>query len=56
MDSSAQPESQECPTAKLEVYAETGELLGAMVEALENAGLSSLQMAAGIQVEAQANN
>jgi hypothetical protein len=42
--------------ATIAVRAGTGELLGAMVEALENAGLENLQTVQGIQVAAQGNN
>jgi hypothetical protein len=44
------PEDQEGATAKIEMSAETGELLGAMVAALEQAGLETLTKVAGIQV------
>lgn len=47
-----QPEDQE----RIEVCARTGELMGAVVEALEQAGLETLKAVQGIQVEAQAKN
>jgi hypothetical protein len=42
--------------ATIAVRAGTSELLGAMVEALENAGLENLQTVQGIQVEVHQGN